>query len=381
MKLFSWIGGICAVALMVGGAAPVSAATTATETETATVTEIAEATEDEHMAPIALVTEPNEIDSKVYYYDGAKKVQPEDFTWVAGKTGNAVRLNGSTQYLRYSSAQTLKLESFTFVAWVNWQGDTEDTVGQRLFTVYRNENRFITVSPHMQNEEAGVNGLYAEWQDRSIEPITLFAKTGSATTTELERGAWHHVAVKVSPVEFSVYVDGTLQYTVDNSDAPVVLTDMRLNTFVVGRGIGDEPYLNALLDDAYLYPEPLSNSEVALLAAGMNPADGGTAPTSTAYLATRPRTTTVAGSAASGERTTVFGLPVMLVVIPVAVALAAVVLSLVFSAQKRRDTQPLPDGEETPTILDGGITPPEAPAAEQPVAEPEPNEEKEGDAE
>lgn len=378
MKQSSWLAGLCAAVLLLGSAAPVLAAPAADTTDTTadiTETMVTDTTETAGTGllaePIALVTEPGEIGNKVYYYDGAKKVQPEDFTWVPGKTGLAVQLNGSTQYLRYSSAQTLKLESFTFAAWVNWQGG--EAADQRLLTVYRNENRFITLSLNRQDEAAGIHGLCAEWQDRSIEPITLFSQTNGITTTAPESGVWHHVAVTVAPTAFTVYVDGTALYQADMSAQPVDLAAMRLNTFAVGRGIEGEPTLNALLDDAYLYPQALTDNEVALLAAGLNPADGGTPPTATTYLATRPRTTTVAGSVSAGEKNTLFGVPVMLVVIPAAVIVAAVVLSLVFSAQKRHAS--VPDGEEFPTILAGMAVEPEA------EPEPETDEEKEGDAE
>ncbi len=355
MKLRSVLLGVCAAATMLCVSLPVWATAPANLAE-----------------PIVVATEPDEVDSKIYYYQNERKVSPDTFTWEAGKNGNAVLLNGKDQYLRYSAEKTLQLEEFTFSGWVNWQGDGE-TIGQKLLTVYKNDNRFITVSPHLRDEERGIDGVYMEWQDRMIDPVVLYNKSTDQTTFALETNAWHHVAIVAADDEFSLYIDGTLQFT---HAMDVSLEDMELNTFLIGGGFYGEPLLHALLDDAYLYPQALEKSDIALLAAGLDPADGGTPPTTEAYRPTVP-TAVPSKQPVDGHmphRDTLFGLPTAVLIIPAVILGAVIVLSLVLSIQKKRTSTQEPD---LPPIVysDTPFDPDES-------ADEKPNEEnKEGDQE
>ncbi len=327
MKRFLVMWGVCAVvtALMC------TSLTVAAET-TAAHNILAE--------PIVVATEPEEIDEKVYFYQDNEKVSPEDFTWVDGKTGKALQLNGENQFLRYSAEKTLQLDAFTFSTWIyrNELAEESLNVGQKLLTVYKNENRFLTVSPHWRDNERHINGIYMEWQDRGIDPITLYTESETDTNTALETKTWHHVAVVASDDEFSLYVDGTCLHSAARDTS---FSAMELNSFLIGGGFYGDARLHALLDDAYLYPQALDASHIALLAAGIDPADGGTPPTTEAYRPTAPtngiHTPPVAVEDTNG---TVFGIPVALVVTPLAVILLVVVLSVVLSAQKKRHTAP-----------------------------------------
>lgn len=324
--------------------------TTTTTTTAVTTTTTRGIVVDESLTErVVVVSEPDDGDEKIYFYQGDRKMDAEDFIWVEGRTGLALQLNGEDQYLRYSAQKTLQLEEFTFSAWVNWQGGD---AGQKLLTVYKNDNRFFTVSPFMQDEEAHLNGMYMEVRDRGIEPDTMYYTASEGSTFALEQNAWHHMAVVISDTEFSLYVDGALYLStvMDN----VSVADMELNTFLIGGGFYGEPRLSALLDDAYLYPQALTADEIALLAAGMDPAYGGTAPTTTVHLPTRPTASTT-NTPADGnvpQRGTLFGLPIALVLIPGIILVAVVILSLVLSAQKKREEtiDGITDEEVSPII-------------------------------
>ncbi len=279
--------------------------------------------------PVVVATEPEEIDEKVYYYQGDDKVGPEAFTWVDGRHGKAVKLNGEDQYLRYSAEKTLQLEEFTLSAWVKLDGEDKN-VGQKLLTVYKNESMFITVAPHLLDAERAIDGIYAEWQDREIDPVVMHSDPDKDTTFALESGVWHHVAVVVSDEEFSLYIDGILIHTADMNTSFV---EMELNTFLIGGGFYSEPLLNAFLDDTYLYPQAMESSDIQLLAADVDPADGGTPPTdnTTFYRPTAPSvkpTAPVQDDAPSG-------ISPIVIILPIALITAIVILSVVFSRQKK----------------------------------------------
>lgn len=326
-----------------------AATTTVTTTTTTTipyVTTTGVIVNHDIAEPVVIVGEPTDIDGKVYQYVDKQKVSNKTFTWVPGKFGQALKLDGNKQYLRYSAQRTLQLEEFTLSAWVNWQGGEP---GQKLLTVYKNESRFLTVSPYTVDEEKGINGFYMEWQDREIDPVILYTEAKSDTNFALEKNAWHHIAVVASDTEFSLYLDGALYYTAAMN---LSLADMEMNTFLVGGGFYGDPTLNALLDETYLYPQALSREYITLLAAGMYPAYGGTAPTTEAYRPTAPSATTTLSPADGNvpHRDTLFGLPRALVIIPLVVATLAVVLSLVLSAQKKRETAAEDEEEVAPLI-------------------------------
>ncbi len=315
MKLRIGAAVLCLLPAML--AFPVGATTTAAVETVPTVEE-----------PVIVVTEPDEIDERIYYYEGTEKRDPTAFEWVSGHTGTAIALGGD-RYLRYSSARVLELEEFTFSAWVNWQGGESD---QRLLTVYRNENRNLTVSPNAVDADAKLNGVCMTWVDRAIDPVTLYKPVSEGVSTALTTGVWHHVAVVASDTEYSLYIDGTLYLSqaMDTSFA-----DMELNTLIIGGGTDDEPRLNALLDDALLYKQALTAQQIALLAAGMDPADGGTAPTVTEQHATAPPQGTQTQPTDDGGDGTAF--PTALVFIPAGVIAVVVILSLLLGAKRPDD--------------------------------------------
>lgn len=288
--------------------------------------------------PVYVATEPEEIDEKVYYYQDDEKVAPEDFMWVDGRHGKAVKLNGENQYLRYSAEKTLQLEEFTLSAWVKLQGE-DNNIGQKLLTVYKNESMFITVAPHLLNTERAIDGIYMEWQDRTIDPVIIYSDPAEDTTFALESNAWHHVAVVVSDTEFSLYIDGFRFYSEDMDTSFVA---MELNTFLIGGGFYGEPLLNALLDDTFLYPQALEASHIQLLAADMDPADGGKIPTvGTVYRPTEPSSAPTAAPKDEVET----GISPLVIILPLVFIVGIIVLSVVFSRQKKSNTPTVNDGD------------------------------------
>ncbi len=283
-----------------------------------------------------LVAEAEGVPDYIYYYTGKEKVEPSTFSWVAGGIkGDAVKLNGEDQYLRLATAKVKELSAFTFSAWVKRPfTEANEENDHKLLTVYKNENRYLTLSLDKQDEEKGINGICLELQDRAIDPLTLFRPASVETTTALPTDNWHHVAVTFSDTEVAVYVDGAayLQQTIDLS-----ITEMDLRNFVIGGGFYGEKPLNAMLDNVLVYNAALSAKQIALLAQNTNPLSGASPITTTEVLATAPLTfpSDITIQPQTGLR--VLGLPVGLVVVLAAFILVAIVLSVVLTRRNKQE--------------------------------------------
>ncbi len=298
--------------------------------------EPAEAPVESDVYAMPLVAESEGAPDYIYYYTGKEKVDPSTFSWVAGGIkGEAVKLNGEDQYLRLATATVKELSAFTFSAWVKRPFAEPDVENDhKLLTVYKNENRYLTLSLHKQDEENGINGICLELQDRAIDPLTLFCPASPGTTTAFPTDKWHHVAVTFSDTEVAVYVNGTvyLQQAIDLS-----IDEMDLRTFIIGGGFYGEKPLNAMLDNVLVYNTALSAKQIALLAQNTNPLSSSVPTTTTEVLATTPVTfpSNIIAKPQTGLR--VLGLPVGLVVVLATFILGAVILSVVLTRRNKQE--------------------------------------------
>lgn len=307
-----------------------------------------EADTDWEVIPIA--TEINDIPNYVYYYNGKQKVAPESFEWSKDSvTGKALKLNGENQYLRLATAQVKELSEFTFSAWVKRLPDTpaageddeyvlldEGDQEHKLLTVYKNENRYLTVSLHKQDAEKGINGLCAAFEDRNAEPLVLFRPASEGTNTALPLNEWHHVAVVFSDTTLAVYVDGAAFL---QEDLAVSVDDMDLRTFVIGGGFYGEKPLNALLDNAVVYNTAFDANQIGLLAQNAQPQPGVVPTTSKEVLATAPATLPDTITIPKENTNRVFGLPAGLAAVLLVIVLGVVVLSVVFTYRKKQQQE------------------------------------------
>ena len=173
---------------------------------------------------------------------------------VAGKIGNAVKLNGSTEYVDLPDGIVNGLSDFTVSAWVNpaanqtWSRVFDFGTGTTL-------NMFMTVN-------AGGSGL-------------RFAITtgGGGAEQQLTGGGllplntWSHVAVTLSGTTGTLYLNGNPVATNPNMTLhPSSLGNTNQNW--IGRSQYGDPLLNATVDDFQIYGHALPASDVAVLAGG-----------------------------------------------------------------------------------------------------------------
>ena len=173
---------------------------------------------------------------------------------VAGKLGNAVKLNGADEYVALPAGIVSALTDYTISAWVN---PASDDTWARIFDFGTGTavNMFLTVN-------GGGSGL-------------RFAITGGGNGVEqqltgggqLPLNTWSHVAVTLSGTTGTLYLDGVAVAT----NPTMTLTPSALgntNQNWIGRSQYPDPYLNATVDDFNIYNRALSAADVAALAGG-----------------------------------------------------------------------------------------------------------------
>jgi alpha-L-arabinofuranosidase len=170
---------------------------------------------------------------------------------VAGKSGNAIKLNGLTQYAQLPEGIVSDLHDFTISAWVNPQ--TVDTWARVFdFGSSTDVNMFLTVS-------AGSTPRFAITTNGGGNESRL------SGTAPLPAGEWTHLAVTLSGTTGTLYVNGVAVAT----DPSMTLTPAALgattNNWIGKSQYGADPLLNAAVDEFQIYDRGLSAAEVQSL--------------------------------------------------------------------------------------------------------------------
>ncbi|MDQ0877740.1 hypothetical protein QFZ77_006399 [Paenibacillus sp. V4I3] len=174
---------------------------------------------------------------------------------VAGKSGNAVDLSGTSQYVALPTGVVSGDDKITVAAWVNL-----DTVSNwnRIFDFGSGSSTYMFLSP-----KNGANGKirFAIKNNNSSEQII----DGQAA---LPTGGWHHVAVTLNGSTGILYVDGVQVGT--NTGMTLKPSDMGATTQNwIGRSqYATDPYLDGRVDDFRIYNSAMSASQIMHLANG-----------------------------------------------------------------------------------------------------------------
>ncbi|MGF6854041.1 LamG-like jellyroll fold domain-containing protein [Paraburkholderia sp. CI3] len=177
-------------------------------------------------------------------------------THVAGKSGNAVSLDGASGYVSLPDDVVADVSDFSAAVWVNWNGGAS---WQRVFDFGSGTGRYMFLSP----KAGGVN-------------VMRFAITTNGNhgeyhldgTAALPTGQWTHVAVTLSGSTLTLYVNGAAVKSLSNVPfAPWRIGPTAQNW--VGRSqFQADPYFNGLVDEFRIYRGALSASQIAALAQG-----------------------------------------------------------------------------------------------------------------
>ncbi|MBR3289824.1 MAG: LamG domain-containing protein [Clostridia bacterium] len=219
--------------------------------------------------------------------------------WVDGGVhGQAVRLNGQTDYLEYTG-EAVSSRSLSGAAWINWQGSATDDrsgeVGQRLWTLYRDEENYFSVClrgyrDNIKVTENGtvyrVDGVYLEYVLSGVmgRRIEEFNPTAQDMDYAIPQNTWTHMAFTLNDRTMRLYIGGRLWFEHELENAATLLDASCLR---IGGPLGDGPTLNALIDDAALFTKGLDADGVRALAQGAALDFTGASET-TAYRPTKP---------------------------------------------------------------------------------------------
>jgi autotransporter-associated beta strand protein len=212
--------------------------------------------------------------------------------FAAGKYGNAVSLNGSSQYVALPAGLLTGLSDFTITAWVYLNSVS---TWARIFDFGADidRNMFLAAS-------SGYSVQFA---------ITKFGGNGEQTINSpspLTAGAWHHVAVTLKGSEGTgvgiLYVDGlpvgtnnSMAYTPDMIGSLVNCT----NNYIGRSQYPGDPYLNGKVDDFRIYNGALTPAQISALYASAPPS-APAAPTTVMATAASSSVVNLSWTASSG---------------------------------------------------------------------------------
>lgn len=179
----------------------------------------------------------------------------------AGKVGQALNFNGTTQYVvktgTAGSLPVVNTLNFTYSAWVN--------------TTQTGNDRWLLAEGHHNNGNA-LSGLinqsgvlrYLMRDDTNTNNVVVL---GTATIND---GKWHHVAVAGNGANVTIYVDGRK----GAASAAITVVTITADNAAIGcvyRGGAASLFANSVIDDARIYNRALSAQEIlSIYTAGLS---------------------------------------------------------------------------------------------------------------
>ncbi len=173
-------------------------------------------------------------------------------TWVAGKTNNAVHLNGTTNsYVSLPAGLVSTLSDFTIATWV--KVDTNATWA-RVFDFGTGTGNYMFLAP-----ASGFNTIrYA------ITTSSGGGEQGITNNAVLSPGVWHHVAVTLAGTNGVLYLDGAAVGT--NSAMTLHPANLGGTTQnYIGKSQWADPNWIGSVDDFRIYNRALSPAEIGSL--------------------------------------------------------------------------------------------------------------------
>jgi hypothetical protein len=173
--------------------------------------------------------------------------------WSTGKSGNAVNLDGTNDYVKLPSGVLSGLKGVTFVSWVNLDAAKD---WSRIFDFGTGTSAYMFLTPKTNSGNGGTMRFGIKASSSSTEQTI-------SGTAAVSTAAWVHVAVALSGRVGILYVNGS---EVGRNSA-ITLRPADLGTTTqnwLGRSqFSADPYLDGRVDDFRIYAGALSASEIA----------------------------------------------------------------------------------------------------------------------
>jgi hypothetical protein len=173
-------------------------------------------------------------------------------SWVAGRSGNALALDGVNDYVSLPQDVVADLADFTIAAWVYWDASRN---WARVFDFGSGTGHYMMLTPRT----SGGVVRFGITTDYGI------GEQGIVGNAALPTGQWVHVAVTLSGRTGTLYVNGSPVGT----NAAMWHSPFRLGATGqnwIGRSqYASDPYFNGKIDDFRIYQGALSAAELAVL--------------------------------------------------------------------------------------------------------------------
>jgi len=186
-------------------------------------------------------------------------------TWVAGKCGSGLSLDGQNDNVNVGSSSIINPARMTAETWINPSTSPANNWGI-IFARWPGATAY-----HFSLGDGTTNNK-----------LTIYINTSSGTKnvsipTTISLGAWHHVAFTYDGTNLNLYVDGTLSATTTHSGN---ITSVASSSLIGDKVSATLPF-KGIVDEFKVYSRALSQAEIA---ADMS--CPGTAPTVTTTAAT-----------------------------------------------------------------------------------------------
>ena len=184
-------------------------------------------------------------------------------SFVAGRYGSALDLDGASQYLMLPANLFASVTNFTIALWVNWDGGN---AWQRILDCGNDTSQYLFLTPNSGSNlrfAITTNGPGAE-QILQAPPLPV--------------GQWQHLTVTRNGTTARLYTNGVLA-----AAGTVTIPPASFNPVLnyVGRSqFAADPLFNGRLDELFLYNYALTATEIARLMTNRPPPP--TAPTTVA---------------------------------------------------------------------------------------------------
>jgi len=182
-------------------------------------------------------------------------------TFVSGRVGQAIKLNGATDYVLVT--RPLDLPEYSAALWFKVEGGTGNRALLSIFNDAAQHGALLEV------RSAG--------ELRFLHRATVGVATadiGIINSGKFDDGAWYHAAIVKSADRATLYVNGEqVGSAASTTQFDQALTKIALGMLKYPIDTADTRYFPGQIDEVYLYSRALSAAEIASLAGRTKPFD------------------------------------------------------------------------------------------------------------
>jgi hypothetical protein len=175
------------------------------------------------------------------------------YSWVAGKKGNAIKLDGVSGYVSLPAGIVSSVTDMTIATWVQLDVAVD---WQRIIDFGNNSTVQMFLVP--QNKETGVMRF----------ALTTSGKTGQQVINgplPLPTGVWKHVAMVLRGQSAELYVDGSNVASMSGFSLHPSSMGNTSNNWIGRSQLAVDPYFKGTFDEFRIYDSALSAAQIVAL--------------------------------------------------------------------------------------------------------------------